>query len=202
MWIHEGFCTYTESIYVEELYGHDTAMLYLNAKKKHLGNKEPIAGPYGVNEEGSGDMYSKGALFLNTLRTITNSDEKWWSYLKGLCDTTFKIKNISFENVAKYFSIRMGDDLIPVFQQYVRHAQIPVFEYKLKKQKKGEFGLSYRWVTDVKNFKMPVIISTSGSPKQLLKTTNDFQNVTIKLKKETDFKVNQDLEYIEVKKLL
>ena len=201
MWIHESFCTYTESIYVEEMFGYDTAVLYINAKKKNIGNKEPIAGIYGVNEEGSGDMYSKGALFLNTLRTIVNDDAKWWSVLKGMCDTTFKMKNISYENVVMYFSKKTGIDLLPVFQQYLKFSSIPVFEYKLKKVKKGEFKFSYHWVTDAKNFKMPAIITTSENPKLLLKATNDFQVITIKLKKEVDFKVNDVLMYIDTRKV-
>ncbi len=202
MWIHESFGTYTESIYVECMFGHDTAIQYINKKKNHIGNKKPMVGVYGVNEEGDGDMYSKGALFINTLRSIVNDDEKWWSIIKGMCDTSFKMKNVSYENVAMYFCRKTGKDLLPVFEQYLKFPKIPVFEYKLKKLKKGEFELSYRWAVDAKDFKMPVFVSTIENPKQVLKGTNEFQTTTVKLKKETDFKVNEDLMYIEVKKLM
>ncbi len=201
MWIHESFCTYTESIYVEAMFGHDTAMLYINAKKKQVGNKESIVGVYGVNEEGNGDMYNKGALFLNTLRTIVNDDTKWWSIFKGMCDTTFKMKNISYENVAMYFCKKTGMDLLPLFQQYLKFTKIPVFEYKLKKIKKGEFELSYHWVTDVKKFKIPAVITTTENPRMFLKATNELQVTNIKLKKEADFKVNDTLLYVDIKKL-
>ncbi|MCX6199002.1 MAG: M1 family metallopeptidase [Bacteroidetes bacterium] len=201
MWIHESFATYTESIYVECMLGHDTAIQYINKKKKHMGNEKPVAGVYGVNEEGDGDMYSKGALFINTLRSIVNDDEKWWSIIKGMCDTSFKMKNVSYENVAMYFCRKTGKDLLPVFEQYLKFPKIPVFEYKLKKLKKGEFELSYRWAVNAKDFRMPAFVFTIENSKQMLKGTNEFQTTTVKLKKETDFKVNEDLMYIEVKKL-
>ena len=164
--------------------------------------EKPVVGVYGVNEEGDGDMYSKGALFINTLRSIVNDDEKWWSIIKGMCDTSFKMKNVSYENVAMYFCRKTGKDLLPVFEQYLKFPKIPVFEYKLKKLKKGEFKLSYRWAVDAKDFKMPVFVPTIENPKQILKATTEFQTTTIKLKKEIEFKVLDNLEYIEVKKVM
>ena len=78
MWIHEGFCTYSESIYVECLFDRKKSLQYINAKKASVLNAAPIKGPYtGVNEEGDGDMYTKGSLLLNTLRTVVNSDLLW-----------------------------------------------------------------------------------------------------------------------------
>jgi len=201
MWIHESFCTYTESIYVECLFGHDTAIKYINAHKAHIGNKKPIVGVYGVNEEGAGDMYSKGSLFLNTLRSVVNDDAKWWSLVKGMSDTAFKIKNIGYEDVLAYFNKRSEMDLTKLFEQYLKNASIPVLEYKLKKKKRGEFELSYRWVTDVTDFAMPLFVSAAAENKITLNATNDFKTAIFKMKKESDFKVLEDLEYIELKKL-
>ncbi len=123
MWIHEGFATYTESIYVECLYGTDTALKYINAKKNEISNKAPIQGIYGVNQDGSGDMYSKGSLFLNTLRHIVNNDAKWWSIIKCMSDTTFKYKNIGYQDVVDYFNHKTGMDLSAIFDQYHQACQ-------------------------------------------------------------------------------
>ncbi len=202
MWIHEGFCTYTESIYVECMFGKDTALKYINAHKSHVGNKAPVVGIYGVNEEGDGDMYAKGSLFLNTLRTVVNNDKQWWALIKGMCDTTFKMKNIGYEDVLTYFNQKTGRDLGPVFEQYLKQAAIPVFEYRLKKIKKGEFEMSYRWNTDVKNFKMPAVFSTANPLLTFLNATNEFQTTIVKIKKEGDLKIRDDLMYIEVEKTL
>ncbi len=202
MWIHEGFCTYTESIYVECMYGYETAMRYINAKKPTVTNKGAMVGIYGVNEEGDGDMYNKGMLFLNTLRYVYNDDDKWWATIKGMSDTVFKMKNIGYQEVVEYFSFKAGKNLTPVFEQYLKHADIPKLEYRLKKVKGKEYELSTRWVTDVSNFHMPVYISTTGKASYSpIGVSNNWLKTNITLQKESDFKINEDWTYMDVKKL-
>ncbi|MBL0308330.1 MAG: M1 family metallopeptidase [Bacteroidetes bacterium] len=201
MWIHEGFCTYSEAIYVECLFGKDTAMRYINAKKTSVGNKNPVVGIYGVNEEGDGDMYAKGMLMLNTIRHIINKDGLWWSIVKGISDTAFKYKTTDYQEITNYISKKSGINLAPVFEQYLKQANIPVLEYKLKKTKHGEYELSYRWQVDVKNFRMPFVISYSAGQEKRINGSDEWQTTSIKLKKDTQLKVNDELMYIDVKKL-
>ena len=201
MWIHEGFCTYTESIYVEAMYGYDTAQLYINAKKPTIGNREPIQGQYlGVNKEGSGDMYSKGSLMLNTLRTVVNNDALWWQIIKGTCDTAFKFKTINGDDIVNYFCQKSGKDLKPIFYQYLKYPAIPKLVYTLKKQKGKKYELIYFWQTDVKDFNMPIKITTDGGKTEWIPVSNDIQTRTVTLSAETDFKINDNLEYIKVEK--
>jgi len=41
MWIHESFGAYAESLFVEDQYGHDEAIKYINAKKGNVRNGPP-----------------------------------------------------------------------------------------------------------------------------------------------------------------
>jgi aminopeptidase N len=200
MWIHESFATYTESLYVDCMYGPDTALKYINAKKSSIGNKNTIVGKYGVNEEGDGDMYSKGSLFLNTLRFIVNDDPKWWSIIKGMCDTTFKFKNIGYSDVVSYFNQKTGLNLTAVFDEYLRQAAIPVLQYNLKKAEGDTFVLTYRWHADAKYFTMPFFISTGGSEKVQLNGTPNWHRATITLKKPDDLHIRNDLGYFDLEK--
>ncbi|MBS1613677.1 MAG: M1 family metallopeptidase [Bacteroidetes bacterium] len=201
MWIHEGFCTYTEAIYVECMHGYETAMRYVNAKKSQVDNKVAIQGPYGVNEEGDGDMYNKGMLFLNTLRYVVNDDTKWWSIIKNMSDTTFKMKNVDYNDVVMFFNQQTGKNLSPIFEQYVQHADLPTLEYSLKKTKGKEYELKYRWVTDAKNFMMPVYISTGGTQYNPIGVSNDWQSQKLTLEKESNFSINENWSYINIKKV-
>src|SRR5699024_8362484 len=70
MWIHEAFTSYSEALFVEYFYGKNAGQEYIYGTKKNIVNDKPIQGPYGVNTEGSGDMYIKGAVILNQLRTL------------------------------------------------------------------------------------------------------------------------------------
>lgn len=201
MWIHESFCTYTESIYVECMFGKDTALKYINAHKANVKNENSIVGNYEVNEEGSGDMYAKGALFLNTLRSITDNDELWWQTIKKMSDTTFKFSNIRYADVVDFFNRELPIKATPIFEQYLKFPQIPVFEYRLTKVRKGTYQLTYRWRTEVKGFEMPVYYSTGANTKIKLNTSNETQTIEISLRKENLFKVLDHLEYIDVKKI-
>jgi aminopeptidase N len=202
MWIHEGFATYSESIYVECMYGYDTALAYINAKKKSVGNKAPVQGVYGVNEEGSGDMYAKGMLFLHTLRHVVNNDTKWWDIIKCMSDTTFKFKNINYDDVVNYFNTKSGIDMTALFDQYLRHAKIPVLRYKLKKVRGKQYELSYQWQTDEASFHMPFHIATSDNKDLVVNGTESQQTLPLTLKNKDDFKVRDDLGYFDMEKIL
>lgn len=201
MWIHEGFCTYSEAIYVECMYGYEKAMQYVNAKKVTVDNKAPIVGKYGVNEEGDGDMYPKGMLMLNTLRHVVNNDALWWSTIKNMSDTTFKMKNISYEDVVKFFNEKTNKNLTPIFEQYVKHTNIPVLEYQLRKQKGKEYQFKYRWITDVKGFMMPFYISTTSGTVNPLGCNNEWQTTSLTLDKTENFKIMDDMGYFEIKEV-
>ncbi|CAN5251888.1 M1 family metallopeptidase [soil metagenome] len=196
MWIHEGFCTYTEAIYVECMHGYDTAMAYVNAKIPGVDNEEPIIGTYGVNHEGAGDMYNKGMLMLNTLRHVVNNDKLWWDIILGI-QKEFGMKTTTTEEIVAYINRRTGQDLTYFFDQYLRYPSIPDFEYQLVKQKK-KLTLRYRWVANVKDFHMPIKVLTAPGKYDFIFPTTEWQDTVVDLKKATDFKVAQQLFYVDV----
>jgi aminopeptidase N len=200
MWIHEGFATYTEAIYVECMINYDTALKYINAKKSTVGNKANVVGIYGVNEEGDGDMYSKGMLFLNTLRHVINNDNVWWPLIKGMCDTAFKYKTTNYTGVVNYFNNQSGKNLSALFDQYLRHPHIPVLQYRLKKDGGKKYTLSYRWQTDQPAFAMPFYAVTDAGNKVAFNATGQWQSATVTLKRKDIFSIRTDLEYIDTEK--
>lgn len=165
MWIHEAFTTYAEAVYIECRWGKKEAFTYLKGLRKNtINNDSPIIGDYGVNKEGSSDMYSKGANMLLTIRSILNNDKKWWALMKNFYNT-FKYQIINTQDVVNFFNTRTTTNLRPVFNQYLRYKNIPVLA--LKKEKKKVY---YRWEVDVPNFEMPIDISISGTSERLYPT--------------------------------
>ncbi|OJX55768.1 MAG: peptidase M1 [Flavobacterium sp. 38-13] len=173
LWIHEGFTTYSESVFVECLYGYEKAMEYINGQKKRVSNRSPIIGYYGVNDKGSTDMYYKGALLLNTLRHIVNDDQKWWKLLLKYSET-YRHKIIDTQTVITFFNTEIGRELTPVFEQYLRYKNIPELEVAVKNKE-----VKFRWITDVPDFKMPIIIK-QGSKETRLEATNKWKSHSIK----------------------
>ena len=167
MWIHEGFTCYTENVYVECQYGYEKGQQYVNGCKRNIDNSSPIIGTYGVNKEGSTDMYEKGALFLNTLRHIVNNDEKWWKILLKYSET-FRHKIINTETVVSFFNTETGMNLTPVFNQYLRHKNIPELLVSMDKKR----HLVLKWKTDEPNFVMPVEVEINGKVTRILVNNN------------------------------
>jgi aminopeptidase N len=195
MWIHEGWTTYLETLYVEYNYGHDDALKYINALKKKVKNDRPIITQRGANAEPPADQYFKGALFINTLRSIVNDDARWWPLLHDFYQH-FKYQNIMTEDVVQYFNQQTGMDLTPVFDQYLRHTAIPTLELKFDE---AAGTVSYRWQADEKAFAMPVRVGLKEHWETIHPTT-EWQTMKTPLTRD-HFAVATDLYYINVSRL-
>ncbi len=194
MWIHEGWTTYLESLYVEYNWGKDDAIKYLNGDKARVKNQRPIIAERGVNAEPDQDQYFKGALMLNTLRSVVNDDAKWWALLHGFYQH-FKYQNILTEDVVAYFNQQTGMNLTPIFDQYLRHAQIPRLELLFGE----EPGLvMYKWRADEEKFAMPVRVGRPGEW-QIIHPTTQWQWMKTPLSKD-EFQVATELYYVDVNK--
>lgn len=199
MWVHEGFCTYGESLYVECMYGKEDALRYVNGSRARISNDIPIIGPYGVNEEGSGDMYAKGAILLNTLRSLINNDEIWFGIIRGL-NNDFKHQIVNSQQVEQYINQKAGQDFSKVFDQYLRHTQPPTLLYKtVKKGRNTE--LSFKWQADVKDFDMPIAyFAADGSQKIIRPQEGKWQKMLIPATKPESLKFAEDYYYFLLNK--
>ena len=192
MWIHEGFTTYTEAIYTECGWGKEAALKYIKGQRANIQNRSTIIGDYGVNAEGSGDMYFKGSNLLNTIRSIYDDDELWWNTFRDYT-ATYKHKIIDTKTVEDFFDKPIKTELKPVFDQYLRSTRIPELQFK----KEGK-TFAYRWRADVEGFNMPVDVFIDGKETRL-KPTMEWKKLDKKVSSEDAIKLN-DLEfYVNIK---
>ncbi len=194
MWIHEGWTTYLEALYVEQMFGKADAFKYINAYKSKVRNREPIITQRGIHRSPSQDMYFKGALFLHTLRSVVNDDETWWKLLRGVYDQ-FKYRNIMTEDLVRFFNTELGRDLTPIFDQYLRRADIPTLELAFNAK---EGTVAYRWKADERAFAMAIRVGTPGKW-QIIRPTTDWALMPNTLPKD-EFQVATDLYYVNVSK--
>ncbi|MEP6848023.1 MAG: M1 family metallopeptidase [Acidobacteriota bacterium] len=194
MWIHEGWATYLECLYVEYTYGHDDYLKYVNSYKKLVENKTPIITPRGTSTEPSLDQYSKGGLLIHTLRSIVNDDTKWWKLIHEFYQH-FKYRNIMTEDVVAWFDQTTRMNLTPVFNQYLHHTAIP----KLEVRPTANGHVAYRWIAAEPGFTMPVKIGTKDHWQIIMPTTN-WQTLKTDIKMES-FDAATDLYYIDFEKI-
>lgn len=167
MWIQEGWTTYLECVYVEALFGAGDALKYTNAYKSKIGNKEPVITQRGIHRSPTQDMYFKGALFLHTLRGVVNDDARWWQLVRDTY-ATFKYRNIMTEDLVAFFNAQLKQDLTPVFNQYLRRAELPRLELTFDT---AAGTVAYRWKAAEPGFAMPVGVGTPGKWRIVRPTT-------------------------------
>ena len=191
MWIHEGFTAYSENLYLDYHFGNQASSEYVIGTRQSIRNDKPIIGnAYGVHQEGSGDMYYKGANILHTLRQLIEDDEKWRKILQGL-NKEFYHQTIFSKQLEEYISKESGIDLTEFWEQYLRTTMIPTLEYKVNNDE-----LMFKYTTIIEGFDMPVIAIVNGNEEWLYPTAEwktkklnaPIENITIK----EDFYINSE----------
>ena len=184
MWIHESFTNYSESLYLEQVYGKKAGNEYVRGTRKGIRNNKPIIADYGVNVSGSGDMYPKGGNMLHTIRQVLDDDKKWREILRGL-NKEFYHQTVTTAQIENYISTKAGRDFSKVFDQYLRDYRIPILEYQF-----SEGNLEYRWNSAVNGFDMPVEVII-GSKAVKLEPTNNWKKMKSKPPK-NGLRINPD----------
>ena len=131
MWVHEGFTNYSEVLFTEYYYGKEAGNDYCYGLRKNISNDKPIIGVYGVNKEGSGDMYYKASNMIHGIRNALNDDEKFRKILRSM-NKTFYHQTVTTQQIENFFIEQTGLDLQKTFDQYLRTTQIPKLEYYFK----------------------------------------------------------------------
>lgn len=200
LWIHEAFATYAEALFIEEQYSYGEALVYLNAMKPTVANKKPVIGHFGVNHVhyNIGDMYSKGALFLNTIRHFVDNDSLWFEIIKGI-PNDFKYQSINTDQILVYFNQKTGKDLRALFDQYLRLTEIPILEIQMKEKPSGNI-LQYRWKANTEDFAMPFSYEIKSGEKKWLHPSSDWQELRLEKLGFADLKFHTEKFYVTIEK--
>ncbi len=216
MWIHEGWDTYLEALFVESKFGRADSLVYLNGRpgndappeaspprahhwngvRSHVStfDRRPIVTERGVAGDPPQDQYFKGAMMLNTLRSVVDDDAQWFRLIKAFYQQ-FKYRNSMTEDVIAWWNANTKLNLTPIFNQYLRRVEIPMLELNFDE---ATHTVEYKWRSDEAGFAMPVKV---GDPAhwQTLRPTLEWQTLKTPLTKE-QFQVATDLFYIDVSK--
>ncbi len=170
-WIHEGFTTYAEALFLNYYYGDTACTEYVIGLRKNISNSEPLIGYYDVRDGAPGDIYDKGANILHTLRQIVHNDDQFRNILHGLY-TEFYHDIVYSSQVENYIDSMISYDLKPFFDTYLRSTQIPVFTYEIKHD-----SLRYRYKNVADGFEMPLTIYVNGEEKRLKDASDKWHSI-------------------------
>ena len=169
MWIHEGFCTYAESVYVECMFGKEQARKYLKLQRLNIKNEAAIISTYEVNQEPPQDMYYKGAQLLNNLRTLTKNDSIWWKLIHDYA-TVNSPRIATTKEFIDMYKKYTGNNYDSVFEQYLNHAALPKLMYDWRYENNEALLLCF-WKADVEDFNMPILVQVDGKQQWIQPTS-------------------------------
>ena len=159
-WIHEGICTYAESMYIEEKFGLESAKNFIDERfKKNITNTAPIVPDRNSNAnlESGNDVYYKGAHALHMLRYIIGK-ETLWASLKEYLQMPKELPDnqTSTEEFISLIEENSGMKLDWFFNQYFFKKELPTLR-KLEKTIKNKKYVDLWW--EEVDFKMPIEIN-------------------------------------------
>jgi aminopeptidase N len=175
MWIHEGFGTYMQALYIEQRFGRPAYRTKMSATRAGLNNRRPVApretqdskqiyfGPDGGHDN---DIYDKGSFVLHTLRW-TLGDEAFFEGLSLVAYPTpahraatdgSQVRLVDTEDVRALFEQSAGRDLGRFFEVYLRQPGLPELAIT-----RTDNALQLRWITpDGGPLAVPVPVTIDG----------------------------------------
>ncbi len=159
-WIHEGFGTYAEGVYVEQTRGREAADRFFSEIYGRVSSKTGTL--FRGDHPPSGEAYSsliyyKGAAVLNTLRHYLADDEVWWKTLADF-NREYRYGNASTEDFQAVLERNSGKPWQRFFREWVYGVGTPKLRIELTVQEaavtvevdntRGEFHvpLDITWV--------------------------------------------------------
>lgn len=135
-WIHEGFATYLEALYREELQGNEGYWKTIRFWNSRIENERPVARSVATSaqEMYGGDVYYKGALILHTLRYVIG-DEAFGKLLRAFTypEAEGETNKSPYRHVSTADFVHVAEDvsqrqLDAFFRVYLYQAPLPTLE--------------------------------------------------------------------------
>jgi aminopeptidase N len=187
-WIHEGFQSFMDTLYLEHLGKKDAYFTAMKTRAKNTRNMQPVAprepkiafqvylqGPDFIKSDG--DIYGKGAVVLHTLRYLIGDD----AFFRALRRMAYPRKEMESMTGGRQQRLVNTDDFLTIaeeeskmeldwfFEVYLRQPKLPklIQEEKYMGDTSG-YVLLLRWETPNNlPFPMPVDVVINGNNARL-----------------------------------
>ncbi|KAF2330511.1 M1 family metallopeptidase [Flavobacterium ginsenosidimutans] len=174
MWVHEGFTNYSETLFVDYIFGKQAGDEYNAGTRKGVQNDRPIIPDYNVNAQGSGDMYPKAGNMLHAIRHGVDNDTLFREVMRGL-GKEFYHQTVDSKQIENYISKKLNFSYDKVFEQYLKTTQIPNFEFYFNTDKTKVF---YRYTNCISGFNLPLTLKSNNEKIKII-PSDQWQNIAL-----------------------
>ena len=199
VWLHEGFATYSEAVFVEKYYGYKAYLNYMRTVYFTVLNRKPVRGPDGVYywNYKDGDLYMKGAATLHALRTQLQNDKLFYEIL-----STFYTDNIGkIVNTQQFITLvhqKTGKDYSPLFTQFLDNRASIKLKYRIKFDPAVNAYFMEYWAERLVEGFHPQIKMRQGDNEFYITLDKEVKRIRLPEPKEISLRVNTDVFYLEV----
>lgn len=160
IWLHEGFATYAEILFIEAMDGYQASINELHNRMQFILNIWPMVQNRNVNENSfvGGDVYNKGAAMIHCFRSTLNNDSLFMNLLRDF-NLAFRRKTITTDDFLSYVNDYTKKDYTDFFNKYLYETELPLLKYTYERAGDGII-LSYFWSGVRNGFEMPFSITT------------------------------------------
>jgi aminopeptidase N len=158
IWLHEGFATYAEYLFIEHMLGYEASMEEVNNHYSYIFNIWPLVQNRNVNEDAfaSNDVYTKGATLLHCLRSTLDNDSLFRNMLHDF-QMTYRDSVIDSDCFIDYVNLYTQKDFSSLFSKFLYNTDLPVLQYTYEHQG-TDLLLRYKWIEVVPDFIMPFAV--------------------------------------------
>ena len=192
MWLHEGFGSYMQALYVEELSGKEKYRDYMTSIRR-FANTNSVAPRKATTarEIYRAPIYTKGAWILHTLRFVIG-DKAFFKAMRLMAYPDPKMEEV---NDGRHIRFATTDDFLHIaektsgmeldwfFELYLRQPKIPTLHFK-----RTDTSLDLHWESPAAlPFPMPLEISTN---RQIRRYEIPAEGLSIPLEKGAEFLID------------
>lgn len=164
-WIHEGICTYGEALYQLDKGGEEAYHNYMKRIKRKIRNKKPIIPKRNATEREAyrGDIYSKGAYFMHSLRYVLG-DSIFFKTLKQFAtDSSFTYqKRVTTDDFLELVNRNSKKDYSKFFHLYLNTTELP--EIKIDSLSVDSFEISIPNI----DFELPMNVTLDNQTQKMI----------------------------------
>jgi aminopeptidase N len=175
MWIHEGFGSYMQALYLERRFGADAYREFMADKRRTLENARAVAPHeprdskqiyFGESGRSDSDIYYKGAWILHALRWVLG-DEAFFPFQRRMAYPTAELERVTDGSQVRFVDTddvraaaerAAGRDLGWFFELYLRRPELPELAVE---ERDGRLELAWRTPLDGA-FPLPVPVRLGG----------------------------------------
>ena len=161
-WLHEGFATYAEALYVDETLGDARYLAYMARTRHAMRNRAPIVPGTDVTsaEAYNGDLYAKGAWVLHTLRWLVGDDAFFAALKRFATDPRFAYGLVSSADFERVVAETSGREIPWFWERYLHRAALPRWTLARASAGPGRELISLAWDDPAFELPLPVTVGT------------------------------------------